>query len=533
MDIAQYLSVVWKWKWLILAALVICVGLSYWADRNSPKLYKATTTLMVGQSLRNPNPTGPDLQVSQTLAATYAQVLPQNQSVLQSAIDAAHADMDWHGLAGKLNASAKNQLLQIEVVDSDPEQAKNLADAIAQQLIEQGPPQPRSNVAQSDFVDKQLSLLQGNIENGQKQINQLQSQLAQNPSAEVTQNIVREIAAVQDKVDAWQSSYVRLLTYTSSDTRTNYLAVLEPATTPGAPFSPQMSRDLLIAAALGIALAIGAAFLIEYIDDSIKSTEDTERLLHLPTVGLISRMAKNDRKANLLLWTQPGSRPSALTEEYRILRTNLQFSGLGTLLDRLLITSAEPGEGKTTIACNLALALAQSGKRVILCDADLRRPSVHSLFGLDNRSGLTTLLSNDQLVVDDVLAPIAVPELLVLRSGPLPPNPADWLASESMKARLREMQQLADVIVLDSPSVLGIADASVLAGLASGVLLVLAEGKTRTRHVRQAATTLTQSGSQLLGVVLNMHRGENVGAVYQSYAVALPSGRPAHETLTA
>jgi non-specific protein-tyrosine kinase len=291
--------------------------------------------------------------------------------------------------------------------------------------------------------------------------------------------------------------------------------VVEPATVPTTPISPNTRLNVLLAASIGFILAVGGAFLLEYLDDTIKTGEDVDRVLKLPTLGAITRIQRIEEPADHLV---PMHHPrSPITEAYRILRTNVQFSSLSNPSTRLLVTSAGPTEGKTTTACNLGIVMAQAGRRVILADTDLRRPSMHRFFGVPNQVGLTNLLLDESLPVEAALVETPVAGLRVMPSGPLPPNPAELLGSEPMKARLSQMKGLADVIIFDSPPVLAVADASILGALCSGVILVVDAGRTRSDVVRRSKDTLDQVGLKVLGIVLNKFTARHAGGYYYYY----------------
>jgi capsular exopolysaccharide synthesis family protein len=169
-----------------------------------------------------------------------------------------------------------------------------------------------------------------------------------------------------------------------------------------------------------------------------------------------------------------------------------------------MVTSAVPGEGKTTTACNLAIAMAQAGKRVILCDTDLRRPSIARVLGVSSEIGLTSLLLDRALPVEQALVDGPVAGLRLLLSGPLPPNPGELVGSDAMTERVAQLEPLADMVVFDSPATLGVADATILAAHADGILMVVAAGRTRSELVKRAKATLEQVGLPIVGVVLNL-----------------------------
>jgi non-specific protein-tyrosine kinase len=208
-------------------------------------------------------------------------------------------------------------------------------------------------------------------------------------------------------------------------------------------------------------------------------------------------------------------------EAYRLLRTNLDFTRVESPWKTLLVASAGPGEGKSTTVANLALALAQTGRKVVAVDADLRKPALHRIFQLDNQRGLTNLLlgwGEADTSLEHHLAPGPGENLLVLTSGPLPPNPAELLQGQQFARVLEALRRSADLIVLDSPPTLAVADALLLAQRTDATLLVVDTGRTRADSVRQAVVALRQSGTRLLGAVLNKQaRRAAYGSSYYYY----------------
>jgi non-specific protein-tyrosine kinase len=193
---------------------------------------------------------------------------------------------------------------------------------------------------------------------------------------------------------------------------------------------------------------------------------------------------------------------SPISEAYRTLRTNLDFAGLDQALNTLLITSPEPGAGKSTTLANLAVVSAQAGREVVLVDADLRRPSLHSLFGLSNERGLTDMVMDEAALQEPPLQETAVPGLQVLSSGALPPNPADLLGSRRMAEVIAALKESADQVLLDAPPVALVTDAAVLSTQVDGVLLVIGSGKTRREMARTAVQRLEQVNARIVGSVL-------------------------------
>lgn len=207
---------------------------------------------------------------------------------------------------------------------------------------------------------------------------------------------------------------------------------------------------------------------------------------------------------------------SGVAEAYRSLRTNIQFYNVGERMRRLLVTSAGPNEGKSTTSSNLAITFAQTGNQVILLDADLRRPFLHRVFQVSNLVGLTNVMVGES-TLEEAIRPTEVPGLSVLTSGPIPPNPAEMLGSARMKEVLDQLSALADVVIIDSPPIIAVTDASVLAPQVDGVVLVAGAGLVNREMAQRAKAQLEAVGARILGVVLNGVDAEGSGYYYYYY----------------
>src|SRR5258705_8886236 len=280
----------------------------------------------------------------------------------------------------------------------------------------------------------------------------------------------------------------------------NNISVVDYAITPEGPIGPNRTRTVFVALFLALGLGVGFALLLEYLDDTVHSTEEVERLLHLPALAVIPAALGNGKRRLLagpgglqkrngnpsdnpeLLMNADGRSP--LAESYRHLRTSVLLSTAGRAPRSLLVTSSLPGEGKTTTAVNTAVSLAQTGASVVIIDADMRRPRLRSIFGLSDRAGLSSILSSE-LSQDEVLAMITQEEasgLHVLTSGPIPPNPAELLGSDQMRRLLLILQGHFAHVVVDSPPVRSVTDGVLISSMVDGVLLVVHGGKS-SRHV--------------------------------------------------
>ena len=207
-----------------------------------------------------------------------------------------------------------------------------------------------------------------------------------------------------------------------------------------------------------------------------------------------------DRRESLITVAHPHS---PISEAYRILRTNLEFSSLDKPIRTMVVTSAGPDEGKSTTLANLAVTIAQGGKKVILADCDLRRPRLHEIFGLDNDAGLTTMVVDDEALENPPLRETGVPNLWLLPSGPLPPNPSELLGSRRMEEIIAVLTQRADMVLFDAPPVIAVIDAVVLGSKVDGVLLVINAGGTKRDHAQRAKAQLEKVNVRVIGAVLN------------------------------
>lgn len=277
----------------------------------------------------------------------------------------------------------------------------------------------------------------------------------------------------------------------------NNARLMDPAEPNRSPISPNSRKDLLTAILAGLSLALGLAFGIEYLDDSVKTPEDVTRRLRLPLLGLVPKVT-GDRVPVLT-----NTVPHDFGEAFRSLRTSLAFTSRGEHTRVVAVTSSQPLEGKTTTAANLACALALGGSRVLLIDADMRRPGLHKTIGLRNEIGLSHLLTG-QSKVRDVVQRTADPNLFAITAGRTPPNPSELLSSERMNQLLSNLAQGPfDWVVVDTPPVLAVTDAVIVAQKVAGVVFVIGSEMTRRVHAERALETLQAGRARSIGVVLN------------------------------
>jgi capsular exopolysaccharide synthesis family protein len=298
--------------------------------------------------------------------------------------------------------------------------------------------------------------------------------------------------------------------------------IAEPRLADG-PVSPQPLRNAGLGVALGLIIGVGAAALRESLDTTIRSPESLAAAAGAPALCAIPL----DGTAKTSPLITEGSARSSRAEAMRQLRTNLQFVEVDRPLRSLVVSSAVPGEGKSTTACNLGIAFAEAGKRVIIVDADLRRPMVAEYFGLEGAAGLTNVLAG-QAGVRDVIQPWGNNSLWVLPSGYIPPNPSELLGSDNMADLLTALTSSFDMVIIDTPPLLPVTDAAVMGAVADGCLLVSRHGKTTTTQVATATGALAAVGAKLHGCVLNMSPARRSTAYsYYSYeSITEPESGP-------
>ena len=276
------------------------------------------------------------------------------------------------------------------------------------------------------------------------------------------------------------------------------VSIIQPAPLPRAPTSPKPKLNLALGLLVGLVVGVAGAVLRETLDTSVKSPEQAEELVGAPMLGAIS--FDPDAATNpLVVHTSPSS---ARSEAFRQMRTNLQFVDIEHALRSVVITSSVTGEGKSTTTCNLSLSLAQAGVRVILVEGDLRRPRVAEYMGLEGAVGLTSVLLG-RVPIEDALQPWGDGTLQVLPSGPLPPNPSELLGGTGMEELLRQLEGLADIILVDAPPLLPVTDAAVLGAMTSGVLMLVRSNRTNREQVKRATSTANAVGATVPGVILN------------------------------
>ena len=492
MEIKELLIPLKRWWWLILGAAIIAAGASFLATLRQAPQYTATTTLMIGGTINDPNPSSNEFYLTQQLAVTYADIVKREP--------VRNATMQTLGLnslpAFSAIALPNSQIIEISVTDTIPERAQAVAAELANQLILRSPTSERpEDIERNKFIQEQLDTLQEQINATADEITALQTELGTLDSARDISNVQAQIVALEAKRRDLQTNYASLLSNTQRGA-VNTITIIDPANLPGRPVGPNQISTILLAAALGLVLSMTAAYVIEYLDDTLKSADEVKDLTQIPVIGYIGEIPKGQDHAEIV--TDPHSR---IGPAFRYLRTNIAFADAASPIRTLLVTSADPEAGKTTIAVNLAFVIAQTDKKVVLIDADFHRPNVHTLLGINNRSGLSDIF-RDNTKMKDVLSETKEGNLTVLTTGTLPPNPSELLASDKMDQFLEDAKKSCDLVVIDcSPFV--VADAAILAAKVDAILWVMRAGHTRRSHIKAMKEQVQRTGARIIGIVVN------------------------------
>lgn len=521
--INQYLKALWRRWWVIVLVTVIAVGASLFVSRVMTPVYRASTTVMTGEDNTNPNVTLDNYVLSQRLATGYAG-LATRQAILDGVVKTLGLRMDWQSLQRNVLAVPvqNSSLLEIRVSDTNPQQAAAIANEIAHQMILHSSTltDEKDRQQRQAFTQSQLDSLQTNIDAAQASINEKQAALDNETSARAVAGLTDQIKGLQTKISDWRSQYEKLAGALPAKSAST-ITVVETATAPTKPVSPNILFNLLLAALAGLVLSCGGILLLEYLQaGKIRHIADIGQIRGATGLATITRIRRREaRESKGLITLHSPHSPGA--EQFRVLRSNVRFATSDSEPMALLVTSAGMGEGKSTVSANLAVSFAQGGKHTVLVDADLRHPTLHDLFGVKLDEGLSTLLSDPAFELGNALpdrdttadlrnclaelvVETSVPNLSLLPAGrAVPTNPGELLAGSSMASLLELLCRSADVVILDSPPLLPVADAAILASLPVAVMLVTEAERTSTKQLELAREALERAEANVIGCILN------------------------------
>lgn len=490
----DYARVLLRRKWLVMVAVVMAVGVAVALSLVSTKIYAATSQILAESS-------GGVFTQDGQVVSDAASVATQVEVIKSRPVSAEVAERLGERAklvsAVRVNAVGGTRVISITVESSEPEVAREAATAYAEVYVEQ------RRIAAVDAIQETGRVLLQRAQEAKARLDDLDNQIANNRSPAEAQTLRTERETVAAQYALYQQRYDE--SGVDAPLARGGVQLLQPAALPDNPVRPQPVRNGILALALGLFVGAGAAFLFEYLDDTVKTSEDIER--HTKGKGILGSIPavtdwRNRDMARLITVEDP---TAPISEAYRSVRTSLQFIGLRQPLRTLLVTSPMAAEGKTTTLANLAVTLARSGNRVICVDCDLRRPRLHTFFGLTPTTGFTSVLLGDQ-PLSASLQQVTVAgggSLRVLAAGPLPPNPAELLGTARVSELLAAVGADADIVLIDAPPLLPITDAVVLSSRVDGVVVVATAQVTSRRHLTRAIELLDQAGAETVGIVFN------------------------------
>lgn len=516
-ELRKLIGAILRMWWLILLLTVVAGVLGYVYSKSQTPIYEATATLIVGQSIQSRDLNRSQIQTSQEVGLTYAD-LARRYPVLNGTVESLGLEQNWQALRSQIDVALvrNTQLIEISARSTSPEDAEAIANEVARQLIILS---PTDALSQEDaetraFVQERLQNLQQRIEVGEERLQELQSlDLSIAPSEEILQS-QNQIAELETLITGWESNYSALLnSLTPANDSPNYLEVIEPALARSSPVSPRTLLNTLVALILGAALGAALALLLDYLNGSVRSADSIAQQLDLPFLGEISRLPGGNESKRLLFHQDLYSRPA---ESYRLIRSKLQLANIQNKKSQsILFTGPDQGEGCSLTVANLGIAMSQAGLRTVIVDANLRSPKQHTLFEVENDRGLSNLLSYPDLKVDGLLKKcVQTSNLHLLNAGillnegtsaggALSLTPTELFGFDVLQKLLRQLEERADVILIDSPSVVAYADPSILSTAVDGVVLVMALNRSQQKMAKQAYSNLLQAQANVYGFILN------------------------------
>jgi non-specific protein-tyrosine kinase len=490
-NLMEYAYLFWRWAWLIVVVAMVAGGAVYIVSKSITPVYQTITRLLVSNPPSQGSIDTTAMISGTTMTQTYSQML-SDTPVLNKVIEKLNLKMTSKDLAGAISVSVvlNTQIISVSVEDVSPTRAVDIANMLGTVFAD------RILQLQADRYSATLLGLQKQVDDMSKQIDDTNAKIALEVDPAQKLQLETRLTEYRKLYSSLVSNYeqVRLA---EAQTSTS-VAVVQPAQLPTAPVWPRTMQFTLEAALVGMLLAMGVVFAIDALDGTIKNPEEILQKFGLPILGVIAEHTQLEGQP--ITQEQPRS---PVAEAFRTLRTNVKFSSVDAPLRRIIVTSPTPQDGKTTISVNLGIVFAQSEKKVVLIDADLRRPQQHKRFGLPNQIGLSDAMVRQLDDLPQIIQSTGVPGLMVITSGALPPNPAELLGSNKMLQVIDRLVEEFDLAIIDTPPVLTVTDAVALAPAMDGVILVAKPGVTRLAAFKQTLVQLQGVGARILGVVLN------------------------------
>ncbi len=535
----QYIKLFRKWFWLVFLGMFLAGGVSFIIRNTRPPSYQAKTTILIGSFIDAPNPDESEIRTGLELAQTYAELVT-TYDVLQATVDAFALPLTTDQLSTIIDVNIVHgtSLLELVVTYPEPALVADIANGIAAQLILNSPTNLTSEQeTQISFLNSQIESLNQQLQESRLQLDAISARLESSQEQSEIDNMTVQYNATFEQIN-WATSTIAQFSNTIAtlQQRTNSVEIVERARIPTTPSGAGVVSMTVLGAAAGAILAGALVLLIEYFDNNIRVSDEVTSTLALPVLASIVRFGNTNDEYPERLITRQDIQSSA-AEGYRKLRTNLLFAAHEGQKRAYVITSPNPGEGKSVTVSNLAVTLAQAGLQVLLIDADLRRPTLHEVFGVKNEYGLTTLLltetspsgtlqtgdfNESRVDFRKCLQETAIPRLRLISSGFIPANPTEILGSALMQRWTQTFLSASnvDIVLIDTPPCLVVADSSIITVTAEAdVIMVLEAGRTRRSHALKAKEQILQVGGKIKGVVLNgvNPRDDEYGYGYEYY----------------
>jgi len=509
-DLRHYGYLLWHRAWLILLATVLAAVAAYFVSFQLAPVYQATTTVLVDKASTDGSSEYQSVLMSERLTQTYAELLIR-EPVLEAVIEHLQLGLSTEDLGEMITVQPvrDTQLIEIQVESTNPGLASFVANTLVELFIVQNDERQSARYAASKVsLEAQLERMDQKI----VETNAALGDLGKGTLYETERNRLElTLAQYQSTYSSLLQSYEEVRTQEAGSISS--IVQVEPATLPEEPVRPRVAINTALAGVVGLMLAVGLIFLFEVLDTTVKNPDQIESVMGLSVLGMVPSFPKEEGSPiSIRLPRHPS------VEALRVLRTNLKYASVDKKIQKIMVTSADPSVGKTTLATNLAVVFAQTESEVMLIDLDLRRPKVHLRFGLANRAGLSRVFVRGLEQMDElVIRHPHVPNLSILTAGPLLPNPAELLGSEKMDEIINYYSDRLDYLIIDTPPIMAVTDAVILSRLVDGVLLVAKPGETQTGALKQTVDRLRQVNANLLGVVLNEITQNSHGYYYKGY----------------
>lgn len=494
-----------RWLFIVLLMLEAAIA-AFVISRFQSPVYQSDTTLLISSSETSSDELA--AVKANGIALTFSELL-KSRDVLDAVREELGLQVTTKQLAANIstNIVANTLLVRLEVENNDPVMAATIANTLAQRAITFNQELQLSGYAQSqENLQDQLTYLETQIETTQRQLNsadasnidqrtQLEAQLAQ-----YTQDYTSLLQSYED---------VRLQ---ALQTVPN-ISQLEKAIINVDPIRPRVTLNTALGAILGLMAGVGYVLLRELLNDTVRDPDVLARRTDIPIIGHILHF---DTSVQELITLDSPRSPSA--ETFRSLRLYLRYANVDQTLRSVVVTSASPSEGKSVLAANLAVVMAQSGHNTLLIDGDLRKPRQHRIFDISNRNGFSELFLHDEKMLMENISETVVDNLHVLTSGALPPNPADILESQKANKLIEEAEKQFDTVIIDAPPTLMLTDAAALSRHTDGVIVVVHVGQTKLKMVQRTIDRLQQVDANILGIILTgIRQDEMYGGYYYNY----------------